>query len=134
MQNITSVDGLKNAIRVLEVEQDYQRRLLKEHIYHTCESLKPANLLRNVLKQLFSSQYLTEKLSGSAIGVTGGFILKKIFIGESANKLRKLIGAILQLGLTKFITQNSDQIISFGRIIFQHLFRRKELSKRKPSR
>ena len=33
MQNITSVSGLKNAIRELEIEQSVKGRLLKDHIY-----------------------------------------------------------------------------------------------------
>jgi hypothetical protein len=122
MQNITSVSGLKNAIQVLEVEQGIKGRLLKEQISITYESLKPANLLRNTMKDLFSSQYLMENISGTAMGAASGFLIKKIFIGKSANKLRKIIGAILQLGITNFIAQNSDQIRSFGRTIFQYFF------------
>ena len=122
MQNITSVSGLKDAIQVLEVEQVIKGRLLKEQISITYESLKPANLLRNAMKDLFSSQYLTENISGTAMGAASGFLIKKIFIGKSANKFRKIIGAILQFGITNFITQNSDQIRSFGRTIFQYFF------------
>ena len=122
MQNITSVSGLKNAIQVLEVEQGIKGRLLKEQISITYESLKPANLLRNTMKDLFSSQYLMENISGTAMGAASGFLIKKIFIGKSANKFRKIIGAILQFGITNFITQNSDQIRSFGRTIFQYFF------------
>jgi hypothetical protein len=50
MQNITSVNGLKNAIQLLEVEQDLQGQQLKEQFYITYESLRPVNLLRNTLK------------------------------------------------------------------------------------
>ena len=126
MQNITSVDGLKNAIHVLETEQNGKGQLLKEQVYIAYESLKPINLLRNTLKDLFSSQYLAENMSGTAMGEASGFLFKKIFIGESASKFRKLIGSALQFGIANIISRNSDQIKSFGQVLFQHLFRKKK--------
>jgi hypothetical protein len=126
MQNITSVDGLKNAIHVLETEQNGKGQLLKEQVYIAYESLKPINLLRNTLKDLFSSQYLAENMSGTAMGEASGFLFKKIFIGESASKFRKLIGSALQFGIANIISRNSDQIKSFGQALFQHLFLKKK--------
>jgi hypothetical protein len=131
MQNITSVTGLKSAIQELEVEQSVKGRLLKDQIYLIRESLKPVNLLRNALKETFSSDYLTENFSGTAIVAASGFLLKKIYTGKSNNKLRKLAGAALQFWITNFIAQNSAQIKSFFRAIFQHFFRRKEMNARR---
>lgn len=122
MQNITSVSGLKNAIRELEIEQSVKGRLLKDHIYLIRESLKPVNLLRNALKETFSSDCLAENFSATAILAASGFLLKKIFIGKSAIKLKKLAGTVLQFGVTNFIAQNSDQIKSFVRDLLQYFF------------
>jgi hypothetical protein len=133
MQNITSVVSLKNAIQVLEVDQDVKGRLLKEQVYLIYESLRPINILRNSLKDLFSSHYMIENMSGTAIGAASGFLLKKVFVGASANLFRKLIGSVLQFGITNIIAQNSDQIKSVVQAIFQHLFSKKEMSTRKPS-
>jgi hypothetical protein len=127
MNNITSVAGLRSAIQELQVEQSVKGRLLKDNIYLIQESLKPVNLLRDALKETFSSDYLAENLSGTIMGATSGFLLKKIFIGKSANKLTKLVGAVFQLGITNLIAQNSDQIKSLARALFQHFFRRKEI-------
>jgi hypothetical protein len=125
MEKISSVAGLKNAIQVLEVEQRIKGHELKEQVFLTYESLKPINLLRKTLKELFSSQYPIENISGAAVGAASGFLFKKLFIGSSANKFRKLIGNVLQLGMTNFIAQNSDQIKAFGQALFQHFFRKK---------
>jgi hypothetical protein len=130
MQKITSVAGLKSAIQVLEVEQEIKGQLLREQVYLTYESLKPANLIRSTLKNLFSSQNLMKDISGSALGEAGGFLLKKLFVGTSANKLRKIIGAVMQYGLTNVISRNSEQIIKFGLTLFQHFFRKKEMTSR----
>jgi hypothetical protein len=134
MQNITSVADLKYAIQELETEQKVKEQLLREQFYLTYESLKPVNILRNTLNNLFSSENLVENISGNAIGSVSGFILKRIFIGKSANKLKKLIGAILQFGIARIISQNSDQIKTFGQSVIQNLFAKKEKSHKKQFR
>ena len=134
MQNITSVADLKYAIQELETERKVKEQLLREQFYLTYESLKPVNILRNTLKNLFSSENLVENISGNAIGSVSGFILKRIFIGKSANKLKKLVGAILQFGIARIISQNSDQIKTFGQAVIQNLFTKKEKSHKKQFR
>jgi hypothetical protein len=54
-------------------------------------------------------------------------------IGASANKFRKLVGNVLQFGMTNFITQNSDQIKAIGQVLFQHFFFKKEKNSKKDS-
>jgi hypothetical protein len=134
MQKITSVAGLKSAIQTLEIEQSIKGCLLKEQLFLTYESLKPINLIRNTLKELFSSQFLMDDVSGSAMGAVSGFLLKKLFVGASATKFRKLIGSVLQFGITNFITQNSDQIKSFALALFQHFFTDKKKNSKKRAR
>jgi hypothetical protein len=126
MQNITSVDELKNAIQLLEVEQGIKGERLKEQFYITYESLRPVNLLRNALKDIFSSPHLAENISGTAMGAASGFLIKKLFIGKSGNPFRNLLGSLVQLGISNIVTQNADFIKSAGQSVFQRLFRKKE--------
>jgi hypothetical protein len=134
MQKITSVAGLKSVIQTLEIEQSIKGRLLKDQLYLTYESLKPINLIRNTLKELFSSLSLVDDVSGSAMGAVSGFLLKKLFVGASATKFRKLIGSVLQYGFTNFITQNSDQIKSFALALFHHFFNNEKKNSKKRAR
>jgi hypothetical protein len=113
MQNITSVDGLKNAIQLLETEQKNKGELLKKQVMITYESLKPVNLIKKTLEDLFSSSFEGENISGIAAGLTGGFLFQKLFVGRSGNLLKKLIGSILQFGITNIIAQNSNLIRTF---------------------
>jgi hypothetical protein len=129
MQNITSVAGLKNAIKVLEVEQASKGQLLKEQLSVVYESLMPVNILRNTLKKFFGKSDLIEDLSGSAMGAASGLLVKKIFIGKSGNAFKKLIGSLLQMGISNIVTQNSDLIRSVGHGIIQYLFQKKPAGK-----
>jgi len=126
MQTITSIAGLKNAIQQLEVEQAVRGQLLKKQFYLTYEGMKPVNLLNSTLKEVISSSSLMDNILGAALGLASGYISKKIVVGTSGNIVRKLLGSILQLGITKVVSQHSEGIKSFGQSVFQHIFRRKE--------
>jgi hypothetical protein len=132
MQNITSTAGLKNAIQLLEVEQANKEQLLKEQLYITYESFKPVNLIKGTLNDIASSPYLIDNILSTAIGLATGFLSKKIFIGASGSKFRKLIGSILQFGVINAVNQHHDTIRSLGQVIFQHLLRKKGMNSIKP--
>jgi hypothetical protein len=128
MQNISSSAGLKNAIQLLEVEQAVKWQLLKDQFNITLESLKPLNLLRNALKDFTSSPNLIDNVLGTVIGLASGYASKKLFLGTSVNLIRKLLGSVLQFGVTKAVAQHPDAIKTLGQFIIQHLFRKKEIN------
>jgi len=134
MQHITSSAGLKDAIQLLEVEQEIKGQLLKEHLYIAYESLKPLNLLKHTLKEITSSPYMIENISGGAMGLVSGFLSKKIFVGASGNLIRKLIGSLLQFGITNVVAQNSGVIKSVGQALFHHFLHKKELNSERRAR
>jgi hypothetical protein len=126
MLNITSAVELKDAIQLLEAEQSIKGQLLREQLFLTYESLKPVNLLKNTLKEISSTPYLIDNISGTAMGLLGGFLSKKIFVGSSGNLIRKLIGSVLQIGVTNLVAQNSETIKSVGQALIQHFFQKKK--------
>jgi hypothetical protein len=132
VQKIVSVAGLKNAIQLLEVEQADKGQLLKEEFFVALESLRPANLFRRTVNDIASSPYLIENILGTAMGLVSGFISRKIVIGSSGNKLRKLIGHVLQLGVTNFIALHPGAIKTIGWSVIQHFVRKKRMNSIKP--
>ena len=131
MQTITSVAGLKNSILLLEAEQSIKGQLLKDQLFLTYESLKPVNLIKQTLKEISSSPYLIDNISGSAMGLLSGFLSRKIFVGTSGNLIKKLIGSVLQFGVTNIVAQNSDVIKSVGQTVLHHFFRKKIMNSNK---
>ena len=131
MQTITSVAGLKNSILLLEAEQSIKGQLLKDQLFLTYESLKPVNLIKQTLKEISSSPYLIDNISGSAMGLLSGFLSRKIFVGTSGNLIKKLIGSVLQFGITNIVAQNSDVIKSVGQTVLHHFFRKKKMNSNK---
>ena len=131
MQNINSITGLKNAIQSLEAEQLFKEQLLKEQFYIVCENLKPVNLIKSTLKDVASSPYLIENILSTGLGLATGYITKKIVVRKSENTFRKLIGSVLQFGVTNLVAQHPDAIKSIGQFIIQHITRKKEMNSKK---
>jgi hypothetical protein len=126
MQNISTTAELKNAIQLLELEHEYKGQLLKEQFYVTIEIFKPVNLLKGTFKDMVASPFMIENILINVVGLATGYLSKKIFIGASGNIIRKLLGSILQVGVTNAVEQHPDAIKSIGQSIFQHIFRKKE--------
>jgi hypothetical protein len=126
MQTTDATEELKNAIRLVEIRQSMNRQLLKEQLLFTYDTLKPANLIRSTLKEVTSSPFLIGNLTGSVIGLTTGYLSKKIVIGSSVSVLRKLMGYILQYGVTNIISKNAEVIESYGKSFLKRLFSKRK--------
>jgi len=128
MQSITSIAELKNAIQSLKIEQADKERLLKEQFYRTVESFKPANLIANTLNDIEKSPFLIENILGAGLGLVSGFYSNKLIFNPGGNKFKKLLGIVLQFGVTNLVARNQGTIRSFGQVIFKHLTRRKRMN------
>jgi len=128
MQTINSTAGLRASIQLLEVENSIKGQLLIDQLFITYESLKPVNLLKYTLNEISASPNMIDNLSGTAMGLLSGYLSKKVIVGSSGNIIRKIIGSVLQFGVTNIVAQNSDFIKSFGLTLFQHFTHRNEVS------
>ncbi len=126
MQNITSIEELKNAIQSLEAEQAARINLLKEQFYATAKSFKPANIIASTLKGIEKSPYLIENILGAAVGLVTGFYSNKLIFNPRGNKIKKLLGVILQIGVSNLVARNQATLRTIGQVIFKHLTRKKE--------
>lgn len=132
MENITTPADLKNAILLLEAEQDIHLQNLKKQFSLTYESFKPAKLIENTLKDIASSPFLVNNILVTLVGLVSGYISQKAVAGRSSSKLRKLFGYVLQFGITNLVTQNPEMIKSFGNFISEHIFHKRENNDTKP--
>ena len=123
MENITCAADLKLAIQNLEFEREVQGQLLRDHFFITFESLKPVNLIKNTLHEITSSPYLIDNMLGAIMGIVSGYISRKIAVGTSHSMFRKIMGSVLQFGVTNFVAQHPDLLKTIGNFVmnkFQH--------------
>lgn len=126
MENISSTADIKKAIQLLEEEQALKGQLLKEQFYITYESLKPVNLLKSAIEEISSSPYLVNNILGAASGLASGYLSKKMVVGASGNIIRKLIGTVIQFGVTNIVANHPLKIKTISQVLFQRIFHKKE--------
>jgi hypothetical protein len=116
---------LTEKIIALQTLQATQFDALKQQFEITYQSLRPINLLKNTLHEAITSPDITNNLLNNAIGITTGYISKRVFTGTSHNPLIKLTGSLLQFTIANAVSQHPDTIKLIGKNIFQYLFKQK---------
>ena len=126
MENISCAAELKLAISENQFELEVQGQLLKEEFFNVIDSIKPVNLIKNALTEITSSPYLIENMLGAVMGLVSGYISKKIAVGTSHNLFRKLMGSLLQFGVTNLVAQHPEQLKNLGQLIIEKIFHKNE--------
>jgi len=133
MGKITSTLELKNSIRELEQKQEWQWIALREEANQAVENLKPANLIKNALNHLSSTDGLMDNIINSLVGISSGFVSKKLFVGKSHNIFRNILGSLVQAFITNGIIKHPQIIKSVSSRIIDKIFGKKEAETREYS-
>jgi hypothetical protein len=131
MKKTSSTVRLGEAILLLEAEQVIKGQILKEQFLATYESLKPINLLKSTIKEISASPVIGDNLLGTLMGLTTGYISKKVVVGGSSNVLRKLLGSVLQFGVANAVAKHPEAIRLIGQYIIQFIRQKKGLKSEK---
>ena len=126
MEKITNSAELKSAIEEKKIVLKAQWKELKEQSLITYESHKPLNLLLSSLQDITSPAYKANNMFGTISGLLSGYLSKKFAVGKSENIVRKILGSVLQFSVTSFIAQHADEMKTYGQIIIDMIFRKKE--------
>ena len=110
MQNVTSSAELKKAIFVLQQRQIEEERLFRKQLLITYESLKPINVLRNVIHELTSPSELKDGLIQTSASLIAGYLSRKLVVRSSNNPLLRFAGILVEYGVTNFVSNHSEVI------------------------
>jgi len=126
MQNIHSAAQMKIAIQEVELRHAIEVELIKKELFILVENLKPATIIKKALSEVASSPYLMDNLLGTTTGLITGYLSKMIAVGSSDSPFRKVLGAILQFGVTNVVAQHPEMIKSAGQYIFNFIMHRSQ--------
>ncbi len=126
MQKITTAAELKTAIRELEYRQAHEWSSLKAEFLTTCESLKPVNLIKSTFNELTATPDLKGDMLNTTLSLAAGYLSRKVVAGTTNNPLKKLLGALLQIGVTNMVSKNSGGIKSETMYLINRIFSRKD--------
>lgn len=119
MEPIKTQHELRAAILRLEYQQSEDGRALKEQFHLAYNSVKPANIILNTIKDLGESSILKDNFLNTSVGFGTGYLSKIIFQGVVNSPVKKLLGSVLMYGITNFVSRNPDGIKLMGKKLFK---------------
>lgn len=111
MKKTTSSGALKRAIIKLEQRRSEEEQLLKEQLSVTYESLKPFNVLRKAVIDVFAPFEIKEGLLETSAGILSGYLSRVLVVRNSKNPFLRMVGIFVQYSMTNVISKNSDAIL-----------------------
>jgi hypothetical protein len=110
VRKISSIPELQLAIHELEDKQARDWPKLKLEILKTVDDLKPGNFIKNSIKDAVASDGIKESLLVSAVSLATGFATKALIVGQSNSPLKRFLGTLVQLSLTKLISKHPKTV------------------------
>lgn len=113
MRKPDAATQLKEQILQLEERRSAEAKELKEQLYATYESLKPANIIKETLHNIVASHEVQKDFIEAILLVASRFISKKIeaiTTSPPQSMLKQLLGVTLQMAFTSLIAKYSDHI------------------------
>jgi len=110
MEKQTPKEALRESIRQLEIQQAREGEELKAQFKATYESLKLVNLIKSSLKEVTESVEIKNNLFESIVSVLSGYVSKKLMVGKKSNPFMKIIGLVMQFGITNLVARNAEVI------------------------
>jgi len=104
---INNAGDLRNAIVIMESEMDEQKRSLNAEINLLYQSFKPVNIVKDVINEVMTSEDLRANLLTATIGISTGYLTKKLIFKKSNSTLKSLTGNLIQYGLANLIIHPS---------------------------
>jgi hypothetical protein len=125
MNKMSKAEELKERIAELELLHKQEKEGLKKHLHDIRVSLKPANIIKNTVKEVAASPGIKTKLVGTLVGLVAGYFAKKAMVGKTSTPLKKIAGSLMQMGVAGTISQNSESIRSWSSDLLKRIFSRK---------
>lgn len=114
--------NLKLKMDLLEQRRANELLLLKSQILVTIEGIRPSTIIKDTFRDLTEDIDFKENVLGTTISIASGYIAKKMVVGETDRPVKQLLGSLLQMGVTNFVSKNSGNI----RTLFSSFFTKKE--------
>lgn len=126
MENIKNTADLKAAIASLTIQQATELFLLKEEFRVTKDKFKLSNIIKSGFKEVTSTPNIGSNIFKAVIGLTTGFVTKKLLVGKTANPVKNLLGKVLEVFVASKVTSNADTLKAVGRVLLKKVLPKKD--------
>lgn len=124
---------LKQTILYLNNKRKLEESEIKEHFSEVKESLRPANIIKSVFKEVASAPSVQQKVLGISLGLTVGMLSKRMILGKTKTMVGNFIGNAIEMRVAHLIDKNAPKIQAVSTAIYETLFNRKHKNHTYPS-
>jgi hypothetical protein len=122
MEHSTPSLDLQARISALQAQALEERLALKDEITELVTTINPIKLITHGFKEIITSPEVKEGLFDLTIGMSAGYIAKKIVIGKSENALQHIAGNVVGMFVSKNVAEHSDKIRMVGLSMIRGIF------------
>lgn len=110
MEKISTTAALRSRIAFLEAERTQKEAALKQELQLAHEFVKPSNLVKHAVKDVFSSSELKGSFADVLLGLASGYLAKKAVTGSSAHPVKTILGGIIQTIVTGKVAEHAQPV------------------------
>ena len=125
MKKMNETDALNELILINEQLYYTDLRMLKDQFHIAYESVKPVNLIKNLVHEVTASPEIKEDVLSNVIGLATGFISKKLIVNHNSSTFKKVFGTIFQFAVANVVSKHSTDIKAVGTALFNNFFKKK---------
>ncbi|PKB18205.1 hypothetical protein [Flavobacterium sp. 5] len=126
MKKTNETDALNELIVLTEQQYNTDLFLLKEQFHIAYESIKPVNIIKNLVHDVSASSKIKEDVLGNVMGLVTGFISKKLIVHHDSNPIKKVFGTILQFAISNVVAKHSIDIKAVGTALYNNFLKNKK--------
>lgn len=108
MKKLNETDLLDQTILALKIKKADEFESLKVQFHFTYESVKPINLIKNVFTDLTDSPVIKNNILNNIIGLSTGYLSRKLILGSSQNPIKRVLGSAFQFVVSNFVSKHTS--------------------------
>jgi hypothetical protein len=108
MKKFNATETLSQNIQLLEQKKAKELQSLQQQYLVLHESVKPLKLMKSALKIMTTSPEIKHNILNTAIGLSTGYISKKLLLGSTHNPLKRVLGNVFQFVVTNVVSKRID--------------------------
>jgi hypothetical protein len=109
MKTLKQTDILDNKIAALKIKRDTEFTELKQQYFIVHNSFTITNIVQQGVSELYNTATNKDNLFSNITSILGGYLSKRMVIGESNNPLKKVLGYGVQFAVTKILSKISNK-------------------------
>lgn len=109
MKTLKQTDILDNKIAALKIKRDNELIELKQQYFVVHNSFTITNLVHHGFSEFYKTATNKKNLFSTITSVLGGYLTKRVVVGESSNPLKQILGYGVQFAVTKLISKISNK-------------------------